>query len=62
MFEFFSEKHECPGCKTKILPTKVRISRHHSIKVFNCPNCKADFVKNKRAELFPVLEEGVILC
>jgi len=62
MFSFFTEKHECPSCREKIGATKVRLSRHHEIRVYSCPSCKADFVKNKRAELFPVLEEGVILC
>jgi len=56
------EKIECPSCQTKISSNKVAVSRHRSIRVFTCPSCKADFVKNKRAELFPVLEEGVILC
>jgi transposase-like protein len=62
MMGLFGEKIECPSCKTKISSTKVRVSRHRTIKVFNCPHCNADFVKNKRAQLFPVLEEGVILC
>jgi len=62
MFEFFAEKHDCPNCSTKIAPSKIRVSRSRSIKVFTCPNCKADYIKNKRAELFPVLEEGIVLC
>jgi transposase-like protein len=61
MFEFF-ERCECPSCRNKMAPVTVKVSRYHAIKVFNCPQCKADFVKNKRAELYPVLEEGVVLC
>ena len=62
MFGLFEEKVECPGCKCKINPTTIKVSRHRSIKVFNCPECKADFVKNKRSELFPVIDGGAILC
>ena len=62
MFGLFEEKHECPGCRTKIAPTKIPISRKHSIKVFSCQECGAEFVKSKRDELFQVLDEGVILC
>lgn len=61
MFGIFTEKVTCPSCKEKIQSNKIRISRHRAIQVFTCPSCKADFVKNKRAELFPVLEEGVVL-
>lgn len=62
MFGLFGEKIDCPSCSTGINSSKVQVSRNHSIVVYTCPNCKADFVKNKRSELFPVLEEGVILC
>ena len=62
MFGLFAEKHDCPGCSTKIAPTKIPISRKHTIKVFSCPECGAEFVKSKRDELFQVLDEGVILC
>ncbi|MFT4304116.1 MAG: hypothetical protein ACMXYG_06115 [Candidatus Woesearchaeota archaeon] len=62
MFDFLSEKIPCPSCGQKISPSKVQVSRHRQIKVYNCDSCKADFVKNKRSEMFRVLEEGVILC
>jgi DNA-directed RNA polymerase subunit RPC12/RpoP len=62
MFDFFTDKQVCPSCSFKISPSSIRVSRHRNLKIYNCPNCKADFVKNKRSELFPVLEEGAILC
>lgn len=62
MFGLFAEKCDCPSCKAKIAPNKIPISRKHSIKVFSCSECGAEFVKSKRDELFQVLDEGVILC
>jgi ssDNA-binding Zn-finger/Zn-ribbon topoisomerase 1 len=62
MFGIFGEKCTCPGCRTDIKANKVKISTKHEIKVFSCPKCGGEFVKNKRHELFQVLDEGVILC
>lgn len=62
MFDFITDKQVCPSCSTKIGPSSIRVSRQRTIRVYNCPKCKADFVKNKRSELFPVLEGGAILC
>ncbi|MCB9359536.1 hypothetical protein H6503_06410 [Candidatus Woesearchaeota archaeon] len=62
MFDFLTDKIPCPSCGQKIAPSKIQVSRHRNIKVYNCGGCNADFVKNKRSELFRVLEEGVILC
>lgn len=62
MFGFFEEKIVCPSCSCRISGSVIRVSRHRTLKIYNCQKCKADYVKNRRSELFPVLEEGAILC
>jgi len=63
MFGIFAEKCDCPSCgrEFKVSANKIKVSRSRHIQVVSCPSCNTDFVKNKRSELFPILEEGVVL-